>query len=350
MRPFGSKRPSAERRIEICGSWFAIARNRFTILAHHRPTTAPIYRLQIDHTAVGSLVIEMQKPVFALTAHSSFLITHFHMHPRPLMRSVDGSLSLPQHTLPLVRTVGRLTAHGKLPSHGHTARRAHDPVIAITLVELRPFGSVVHLSAVEDDARLTDGPGAVGRKLTHAEHAVEAAARVGPAIYQIATAVVVPQRTGVNHATACNHADRLLPCARRVGRLHHEDTEVGVAPVNEELALMIANGRCPYALAVLRLVEQLLRLLLLQGMTYNRPVHQVLGMEHGQSRNAVERRGCQVVVVAHRNGIRVTVVGIEHRIGIRAVAIVRTPHLRHRTDKNKSENKKRNFSHHVLFF
>ena len=51
-------------------------------------------------------------------------------------------------------------------------------------------------------------------------------------------------------------------------------------------------------------------------------------MEYRQSRYVGKRACRQVIVLAYRANVRVAVVGIKYRIGVRAVAIVGIPYFR----------------------
>ena len=105
------------------------------------------------HAAVCFFVLEMHEPVF----------TVFGMYPSSLMRSVDRSISLLQHYLMLVRTVGRLGAHCQLKTRGDTTSRTHNPIPTITLVELGTFaGAVLVTVAIEHDNGLTNGFHTIG--------------------------------------------------------------------------------------------------------------------------------------------------------------------------------------------
>ena len=187
---------------------------------------------------------------------------------------------------------------------------------------------MIFLTTIEDDSRLTDGTCSVSSEFTNTQHGVEATARGCPAINEIATAIIVPQRAGVYHTFARDHTNGLTPFSCWVFGLDHEDAQVWVAPIDEETVVMMTDSRCPDALAMLRKVEDFLGQLLLQGMTDDGPVHQVAGVQDGQAGNTVERRCREIVVIAYHTDIGVGVVGKEHGVGIGAVAIVGTPHLR----------------------
>ena len=223
-----------------------VARHRLTLLAHDGPAARPVDGLQVDHTPVGLLVLEVQKPVLAI----------LRVYPAALMGAVDAGLALRQHDLMLVGAVRAFTAHGQLETRGHAACRTHDPVPAVALVEFRTLtGAVLCAVAVEHDDRLADGPCAVSTQFTDGQHRSELSARVGPAVHQVAAAVVVPEWGSVDVALALDDAQGLRPLAGRVFRLHHHYAVVGVAPVDVVFAVVVAYGGCPDAVAVLRPVE-----------------------------------------------------------------------------------------------
>ena len=68
-----------------------------------------------------------------------------------------------------------------------------------------------------------------------------------------------------------------------------------------------------------------------QGVVDDLPVYQVFGVEDGKAGGTLERRGRHVIVLARGpdTDIGIGIVGIDHGIGVSAVAIVGTPHLRH---------------------
>ena len=247
------------------------------------------------------------------------------MHPRALMRTVDVRLSLLQHASPLVGAVGRAAAHCQLPSLRHAACGTHDPIPALALVEFWALGRVVFLPAVEGDAGFSYGPCAVGGEFAHGEHGVESGSGGRPGVHQIAASVLVPQGAWVYHAAAAHHAERLAPGAFGPGAFDHHDASVGITPVDIEATLVMAYGGCPHAFAVLHGGEDLAGQLFLQRMTGDAPVDQVVGVEHGQSGDAVEGGGREVVVVAHSAHVGVAVVGVDDGVHVGAVAPVGVP-------------------------
>ena len=244
------------------------------------------------------------------------------MYPAALMRAVDVGL-----------------AHSQLKSCWHTAGRTHDPVPAIAFVELWTFaGAVLCTVAVEHDNGLSDSTCTICRQLADRQHRCELATRVSPAVYQITTSVFVPKWSGVDIALSLNHADGIFPLAGRIAvlGLHHHHAEVRVAPVDVVLSVVVADAGGPHAIAVLRLTAKVAQQHLvacvevLQRIAHYLPVHQVLGVQNGQSGCAVKARCRQVVVVAAGpyTHVGVGVVGINHGVGIGAITIVGAPYLR----------------------
>ena len=98
---------------------------------------------------------------------------------------------------------------------------------------------------------------------------------------------------------------------------------------------MITDGGRPYAIAVLRLTAEVFEQLavalieILQGIAYNLPVHQILGVQNRQSWGAMETGGRHIIILTAGTyaDIRVAVVGIDHGVSISAVAIIRAPYL-----------------------
>ena len=258
------------------------------------------------------------------------------MHPSPLMRAVDVGLSLCQYNLMFIRPIRRFRAHGQLEARGHTACRTHDPVPAVTLIELRTLaGTVLRAVAIEHDHRLSDSLLAICRHFPDRQHTGEFRARISPAVHQIAPSVVIPKGCRIDIALALDHADRLFPLTGRILGLHHIDTIVRVTPIDIVFAVVVAYRGRPDTIAVLWRREVLFQLGItrierLQGMTHNLPVHQIPGVQDGQSGDTVKRRGRHIVILTagtHAD-IRIGIIRVDHGIGIGAVAIVGRPHFR----------------------
>ena len=83
--------------ILVIGYWLLIRCHGFAFLTHHRPASRPVHRVQVYHATVCLLVLEVQEPV----------LTIFRMHPTTLVGAIDIGLTLLQHDLVLIGTVGR---------------------------------------------------------------------------------------------------------------------------------------------------------------------------------------------------------------------------------------------------
>ena len=302
--------------------------HRLALAAHDGPAAAPVDGLQMHHATVGILVLEVQKPVFALRR----------VHPSTLVGAVHGGLALSQHNLMLVGAERTLRPHGQLEARGHTPGGAHNPVPSIALIELGTFaGAVLGAVAIEDDDGLADGAGAIGTQLAHGEHTGKLRPGVGPSVHQVAAAIIVPQRGGVDVSFATDDAHGGLPLAGRIAAtgLHHIHTIVGVAPVDVVFALVAADAGCPDASSMTGRGKMLLqqRVSIVErakGMAHDLPVHQVARVEDGQAGHALERRGreVEVVTIGRDANVGVAVVGIDDGVGVGAVAVVGAPHLR----------------------
>ena len=190
----------------------------------------------------------------AVTAY----VCHYHIYIRRTNEWNIGGLALCQHNLVLVGTVGRLRPHGQLESLWHTAGRTHNPVPAVTLVELRTFaGTVLRAVAIKHDDGLSDWSHAVSTHLTNGQHGGILRTTVGPSVYQIAASVLVPQRTGVDIALALDDTHGVLPFSCRILGLHHHHTKVGIAPIDIVPAIVIADTGCPYTGTMLGLTAEM---------------------------------------------------------------------------------------------
>lgn len=284
------------------------------------PSVHPLHGLEVNEAAIGAYVLEMEEPVF----------TRRRVHPRALMGAVDGRVALCQHGSPFIGAVDVLRTEYDLPARGYAAGRVEDVVIVALLVELGAFACLVSLMAVEDDARGGDGLRGFGVQFADGDDALQlgTAARIG--MYQIDFAVVIPQGAGVDDAFAGLYEYRLCPRPLGVFGFHHEGALVGVAPEDVEFAVVVADGGGPYAVAMFRPFGRTFRSQFIgDGRADEGPIHQVLGVEDLEARQAVEARRGHVEVVAHAAGIGVGVVGIEDGVLVGAVSLIGHPYLRY---------------------
>ena len=97
-----------------------------------------------------------------------------------------------------------------------------------------------------------------------------------------------------------------------------------------ELAVGIADGGSPHALAVYLLVvlqrESIVaEIETVEAVSNVLPVHQVLGVKDHQTRHGMHGSARQVVVIAHTQNVGVRELVVEQRVGKRAIAIVGSP-------------------------
>ena len=172
----------------------------------------------------------------------------------------------------------------------NTSCRTHDPIPTIALIELRSLaGAVLSAVAVEHDYRLADGLGTLCIHLTDGKHGCKLRAGVGPAVDEIAFAILVPEWGSIDISLAADNAYGLFPfaCGVTILSLYHHHSEVGVAPVDIILACMISDAGSPDTIAVLRLTAEMLKELavalveVFQGVAYNLPVYEVFRVKDG---------------------------------------------------------------------
>ena len=100
------------------------------VVTDDEPVVYPFGWLQMNYTSVGVLILEVEEPVFAVLG----------IYPRTLVRAVHLLvLSLCHTHILLVGTVWILGTQFYLPAILYSARRTHDIIISVALVE---FGSL----------------------------------------------------------------------------------------------------------------------------------------------------------------------------------------------------------------
>ena len=257
------------------------------------------------------------------------------MYPCTLMRTIYIGLTLCKYYLRLIRTIGRLRTHDQLETSGYATSRTHNPVPSVAFVEFRTFTrAVLRTVTVEDYNRFRNGFCPFCIHLAHRQHTGKATARVCPSVHQVTTTVIVPKRCGVNHALTFDNTDRVIPFAGRIFRFHHKHTIIWITPINVVFPVMVADARSPYAVTMTYACKVALHLFVtsierLQCITNNSPIDQILRMQDGETWCTLERTCRKVIIFARCSyaDIRVAIVGIDDRIGIGPVTIVRIPHL-----------------------
>ena len=129
-------------------------------------------------------------------------------------------------------------------------------------------------------------------------------------MHQISLAIIVPQGRRVYHSLTSLDEHGCLPLAYGIISLHHIDTMVGVAPIDIELARVVAYAGCPYSFAMAWLAVELYGRNLTQGIVDELPVDEVLGMQDRESRCTGETRCRHVEVISHATHVGIGVVGM----------------------------------------
>ena len=100
------------------------------VVSDNEPVVYPFGGLQMNHTTISVFVLEVEEPVFAVLG----------IYPCTLVRTIHLLVfSLCHAYILFVRTVWILGTQFYLPAILHAARRTHDVIIAVALVE---FGSL----------------------------------------------------------------------------------------------------------------------------------------------------------------------------------------------------------------
>ena len=92
---------------------------------------------------------------------------------------------------------------------------------------------------------------------------------------------------------------------------------------------MVAYGRSPYPFTVAGGIIKFFRLQFLQGIIDDTPIHQIFRMENRQSRRTAETGSGHIEIVTDRTNVRVGIIGVQHRIPVSSVALIRHPHFGH---------------------
>mgnify|MGYP006948318377 CR=1 FL=1 len=172
-------------------------------------------------------ILKMYKPVFTI----------FCMYPSTLMRSIHRGFSAFQYTFPFIWTIRRFTAHSQLPASSYTTGRTKNPIPAVTLIKLRPFGSNIACSiTIEYNTWLTYGACAISRQFTYSKHTIKTYTTVSPSIDKITTTILIPQRSRIDIPETFNHHHRFFPFTCRIFGFHHKNTPIGISPIDIEFA------------------------------------------------------------------------------------------------------------------
>ncbi len=114
--------------------------------------------------------------------------------------------------------------------------------------------------------------------------------------------------------------------------LAHDEAVVLQIDADVEPPVVVAHGRRPAGASVGRLLvghavrgQEGERVV---GVSDDAPVHQVLGVAHGNARHTGERAGNHVIVAVHADDVHVGIVAARHGVGECAVAVIGGEHLK----------------------
>ena len=112
------------------------------VVSDDKPVVHPFGWLQMNHTTISVLILEVEEPVFTILG----------IYPRTLVRTIHLLVFPLCHTyIFLVRTVWILGTQFYLPAILHSACRTHDIIISVALVELGSFdGRLIFVSIIYD--------------------------------------------------------------------------------------------------------------------------------------------------------------------------------------------------------
>ena len=117
-----------------------------------------------------------------------------------------------------------------------------------------------------------------------------------------------------------------FPRSRRIGSCRHKITFIRCTEIHIEFSLIITNCPCPNTSAITihtRPVHFFTDLSQIRNhMTFNRPVHQILGMYDHHTWGILKGRRNSIIIISHTNTINVTVIGRKDRITIGAISLI----------------------------
>ena len=138
---------------------------------------------------------------------------------------------------------------------------------------------------------------------------------------EIGLSVVVPQRARVFPFLDATDEVQRFPRTAGGGRRRHIQPFVGSAEINVETAVVKADGRSPRASGIVAVVVPAGFVEATVDLADVSPVDHIVGLQHLHSYE-VEVGGHHVELLAHADDVGVGEVGIQHGVGVGAVALV----------------------------
>ena len=210
---------------------------------HQRPVIDPANRLQMRDAAVRIHILEMDEIILAVRR----------IHPAALVRAVYIRGTLVQHDFFFIRTFDIARAQDQLPTGFDAARRAHDIVIAVSLVDLRPLRRGMPFLLVENLDAAVDDLGAVRVHTVQIETGVNGCAASRPGMDQIHLAVVVKKHGRIDPAGFIRRVSH-PPGTGGICRRKGQKPFVRRTYIHVEGPVMITDARRPGAFPVVRVL------------------------------------------------------------------------------------------------
>ena len=167
-----------------------------------------------------------------------------------------------------------------------------------------------------DRTPLVEQAGAVGRHLVNND-------RTGTvfASSQIGLPIIIPKRARV--FPTCYFFDQRERTPRTVGTggCRHEKSFVGSAEKDPELAIVIADGRCPRPAGVTLVGLPTGEIKTVVNLADKSPIDQIGRLKYLHS-GEMKVGSYHIILVAYPNGIRIGIVGIENRVDIGSIALI----------------------------
>ena len=235
------------------------------VLPNHGPIIFPLHRIQVQNSTIHSFILKIDKPRLACTS----------FHPSSLMRTIYICISLSHNNFQFVWAIHITRTKCQLPTCHHPSCRSQN--VSITFVKLRPLDGVIHpIITIKNQYRFTNDFCTSRIHLTNRNHTIECGTTARPRMYQIHFSILIPQRSRIYHSFPGLYQDRLFPFTQRIFSLYHENTPIGISPIDKKLTVVVTDRRSPYPFSMLRSVKEAGRLYLLQGIVCQTPVDQIL--------------------------------------------------------------------------
>ena len=243
------------------------------------------------------------------------------------MGAVDRGSSLIHHDSLLVGTPDVPRSKNRLPTRFHSPRRGKDIIPTVALVKFRAFqrGATRKVVTLDDVPEIILHLGAAVIEPQKGEGILDPGAALCPGIHKVDLAFLIPDRAGIDKALASFDQRGSRPWALRIRGGDHINSKIGIRVINPVFAVVKSEGGSPHTAAMPGHGKILLRYKSGQCMTNQVPVHQILGVQHRESRNMIETRCRHPVIIADPDGIGIRVVGLENGVFVGAVAQVGHP-------------------------